>query len=136
MGWASSGFYLGSRVAQIWKNWQRGSAEGLSLAMFGCAIAANVSYGAGILCRTYSWANLLASAPWILGSLGTVALDVVIFLQVRAWRLGGRPSALLLAPAAERRLPVALIQALVMQLQCRCHNEQAQAAKAVCAMQL
>ena len=83
VGWASSGFYLGSRVAQICKNWKRSSAEGLSLAMFGCAIAANVTYGAGILCRTYSWAELLASAPWILGSLGTVTLDVVIFLQVR-----------------------------------------------------
>ena len=50
--------------------------------MFGCAIAANVTYGAGILCRTYSLPSLLASAPWILGSLGTVSLDVIIFLQV------------------------------------------------------
>ena len=82
LGWASSAFYLGSRVSQIWKNWRRRSAEGLSLAMFGCAIAANVTYGAGILCRTYSLPALLASAPWILGSLGTVSLDVIIFLQV------------------------------------------------------
>jgi hypothetical protein len=51
--------------------------------MFGCAIAANITYGAGILCRVYSWPDLLGSAPWILGSLGTVSLDVVIFLQVR-----------------------------------------------------
>ncbi len=82
LGYASSGFYLGSRVSQIVRNWRRHSAEGLSLAMFGCAIAANVTYGSGILLRTYTWAELRASTPWILGSLGTVSLDVLIFCQV------------------------------------------------------
>lgn len=84
IGWASSVFYLGSRVSQIYKNFSRKSAEGLSLAMFGCAIAANITYGLGILLRTYSWHYLRASLPWILGSLGTVALDVCIFCQVTA----------------------------------------------------
>lgn len=84
IGWASTVFYLGSRVAQIMKNWQRHSAEGLSLAMFGCAIAANVTYGTSILLRTYTWHDLLASTPWILGSLGTVSLDFLIFWQVAA----------------------------------------------------
>ena len=82
LGYASSVFYLGSRVSQIVRNWRRHSAEGLSLAMFGCAIAANVTYGSGILLRTYTWQALRASTPWILGSLGTVSLDVVIFCQV------------------------------------------------------
>ena len=39
--------------------------------------------GAGILLRSYSGAELLGSAPWLLGSLGTVALDMAIFVQVR-----------------------------------------------------
>ena len=82
LGWASSLLYLGSRVSQICKNISRRSAEGLSLAMFGCAICANITYGMGILLRTYSWHYLRASLPWILGSLGTVALDVCIFCQV------------------------------------------------------
>lgn len=38
--------------------------------------------GAGIMLRSYSWAELLGSAPWLLGSFGTVSLDIVIFLQV------------------------------------------------------
>ena len=76
-------FYLGSRVSQICKNISRRSAEGLSLAMFGCAICANITYGLGILLRTYSWHYLRASLPWILGSLGTVALDLCIFCQAR-----------------------------------------------------
>lgn len=82
IGWSSSGFYLGSRLSQIWKNHSRQSAEGLSLAMFACAITANVCYGLGILIRAYSWAVVRSSAPWILGSLGTVSLDLVIFTQV------------------------------------------------------
>ena len=67
IGWSSSGFYLGSRLSQIWKNHSRQSAEGLSLAMFACAITANICYALGI---------------WILGSLGTVSLDLIIFTQV------------------------------------------------------
>ncbi len=82
IGWSSSGFYLGSRLSQIWKNHSRQSAEGLSLAMFACAITANVCYGLGILIRAYSWDVVRSSAPWILGSLGTVSLDLVIFTQV------------------------------------------------------
>lgn len=82
IGWSSSGFYLGSRLSQIWKNYSRHSAEGLSLAMFACAITANVCYGLGILIRAYSWDVIYSSAPWILGSLGTVSLDLVIFTQV------------------------------------------------------
>lgn len=81
IGWSSSGFYLGSRGSQIWKNHSRQSAEGLSLAMFACAITANLCYGLGILIRAYSWQMVRSSAPWILGSLGTVSLDLVIFTQ-------------------------------------------------------
>jgi hypothetical protein len=36
----------------------------------------------GILLRSRSLAQLSGSAPWLLGSLGTVLLDIVIFLQV------------------------------------------------------
>jgi uncharacterized membrane protein len=54
--------------------------------MFGCAIAANVTYGAGVLFRTYKFSQLVDSAPWILGSLGTVALDILIFMQVKESR--------------------------------------------------
>eukprot|EP00891_Asterochloris_glomerata_P000002 jgi/Astpho2/2/Aster-07461 len=81
IGWTSSGFYLSSRLSQIWKNWCRKSAEGLSMAMFACAIAANLSYGLGIIIRSYHWEDVVSSAPWLLGSLGTVTLDMVIFLQ-------------------------------------------------------
>lgn len=44
--------------------------------------ASQVSYGLGILIRTYSWDELSDSIPWLLGSLGVVMLDVLISLQV------------------------------------------------------
>lgn len=81
IGWVSSVFYLGSRVAQIFKTWSRQSAEGLSIAMFACAITANILYGAGILLRAYAWSDIVSSAPWLLGSLGTVFLDLIIYSQ-------------------------------------------------------
>eukprot|EP00897_Mesotaenium_endlicherianum_P004769 jgi/Mesen1/431/ME001000S10635 len=81
LGWVSAAFYLGSRVSQISQNYQRKSAEGLSLAMFMCAFCANIAYGAAILLRADGWATLVGKAPWLLGSFGTLSLDVTIYLQ-------------------------------------------------------
>ena len=83
VGYVSSVFYLGSRLSQIYKNQTRRSCEGLSMAMFAVAAAANTLYGAAILLRAGSWALVADSAPWLLGSLGTVALDTTILLQSR-----------------------------------------------------
>lgn len=83
LGWISSFFYLISRVSQIYKNWQRRATEGLSLSMFACTIVANLLYGVSILLRATCWADIYLSAPWLLGSLGTVGMDITIFLQVR-----------------------------------------------------
>lgn len=81
IGWASASLYLGSRISQVVKNNERSSAEGLSLAMVFCAIAANFTYGISIFMRLYSWQELIAKAPWLVGSLGTVSLDIIILLQ-------------------------------------------------------
>ncbi|KAL4458041.1 hypothetical protein ABPG75_012906 [Micractinium tetrahymenae] len=89
LGYASSLLYLLSRVSQLWKNHSRRSAEGLAISMFLCAIAANSLYGASILIRSYTWPELRSSLPWLVGSLGTVALDLAIFAQARA--LGSGP---------------------------------------------
>jgi hypothetical protein len=81
-GYASSVMYLMSRLFQIYKNRKRRSAEGLALAMFCTAIAANSLYGSSILLRSYTMKDLLSALPWLLGSLGCIGLDVIIFLQV------------------------------------------------------
>ncbi|GAB4820511.1 hypothetical protein N2152v2_007557 [Parachlorella kessleri] len=81
IAYCSSILYLTSRISQITKNWRRRSAEGLALTMFLFAMAANTLYGFSILVRAYSLASLQSSAPWLVGSLGTVALDTTIFMQ-------------------------------------------------------
>ncbi|XP_024361964.1 uncharacterized protein [Physcomitrium patens] len=81
IGWASASLYLGSRISQVVKNLDRGSAEGLSLAMVSCAILANLTYGISIVMRLNSWLGFFAKAPWLVGSLGTVSLDFFLLLQ-------------------------------------------------------
>ncbi|KAL3692557.1 hypothetical protein R1sor_006208 [Riccia sorocarpa] len=83
LGWGSSGFYLGSRVSQIALNTRRQSADGLSLAMLACAACANSCMGISILMRSQSWSELLSKAPWVLGSLGTVSLDIFLVAQAK-----------------------------------------------------
>lgn len=83
IAYCSSVLYLTSRVSQIYKNMKRRSAEGLALTMFLCAMAANTLYGLSIVVRAYSLADITSSAPWLIGSLGTVALDTTIFMQAR-----------------------------------------------------
>lgn len=90
LGYTSSALYLTSRLSQIARNAARRSVEGLAISMFLCACAANSLYGASILIRSYTWAELRSSLPWLIGSLGTVALDLTIFAQ---WRTLGRGAA-------------------------------------------
>jgi hypothetical protein len=81
LGYASCVLYLSSRASQLWKNHRRRSAEGLAPAMFACAIAANLAYGFALLLRSQGAAEVIASLPWLLGSLGTVSMDVSILAQ-------------------------------------------------------
>ena len=46
--------------------------------------------GSSILIRSYTWPELRSSLPWLIGSLGTVALDCAIFVQ---WRVLGHAGA-------------------------------------------
>ncbi|KAL2635279.1 hypothetical protein R1flu_006758 [Riccia fluitans] len=92
LGWGSSGLYLGSRAAQIALNTRRQSADGLSLAMLSCAACANSCMGISILMRSESWSELVAKAPWLLGSLGTVSLDIFLIVQAKYFEYRNRIS--------------------------------------------
>jgi solute carrier family 66 (lysosomal lysine-arginine transporter), member 1 len=85
LGYLSCVLYLNSRMAQIYRTWRRRSAEGLALSMFLCAISANLCYGLGLLLRARSADEFFSSLPWVLGSLGTVAMDVIILVQAWYW---------------------------------------------------
>lgn len=78
-----------SRLSQITRNIRRRTAEGLATGMFCLAIAGNLSYGASVILRVHTVPELVGSFPWVLGSLGTVALDLCIVGQTVAYGTGG-----------------------------------------------
>jgi uncharacterized protein with PQ loop repeat len=88
LGYGSALLYLGARVPQIIKNQRERSCDGLSLLFFLLSLLGNATYGAGILFHSlegeYVWTNL----PWLIGSLGTMVEDLVIFAQFRAFGEG------------------------------------------------
>ena len=80
-GYVSVLFYIGSRFAQIHRNYKRKSVEGLNIAMFVFAVMANLTYATAVILAGREQATLFSRLPWLLGSLGTVALDFIIFTQ-------------------------------------------------------
>ncbi|WEW56035.1 Putative vacuolar membrane transporter for cationic amino acids [Emydomyces testavorans] len=102
-GYLCAVFYLGSRIPQLLLNWRRKSTEGVSLLFFLFACIGNLTYvlsifayspvcgGKGGRCgpgereRMYG-RYLLVNASWLLGSLGTLGLDLAIFAQFVMYR--------------------------------------------------
>jgi solute carrier family 66 (lysosomal lysine-arginine transporter), member 1 len=96
-GYLCAILYLGSRVPQLLLNYRRKSTEGVSLLFFLFACIGNLTYDMSIFayspvcersghCRPGEAAGLygryiLLNASWIAGSLGTLLLDLAIFVQ-------------------------------------------------------
>ncbi|KAH6562097.1 hypothetical protein BASA61_003250 [Batrachochytrium salamandrivorans] len=81
--WCSGLFYFTSRIPQVLENYKRKSVQGISMLLFGLTILGNLGYSLSIMLRfpntdTYFWA---ATFPYILGSVGVLAFDGIIFLQ-------------------------------------------------------
>lgn len=101
-GYLCAVFYLGSRLPQILLNFRRKSTDGVSLLFFLFACIGNLTYVLSILayspdcgrelggnrprCRPGEASSLyaryiLVNLSWLLGSLGTLLLDMCIFVQ-------------------------------------------------------
>ncbi|KAL2062067.1 hypothetical protein VTL71DRAFT_6333 [Oculimacula yallundae] len=93
LGYISAVCYLGARIPQIVKNYRDKSCSGLALLFFMLSLMGNLTYGAGILAHSlekeYLWTNL----PWLIGSLGTMVEDAVIFVQFRIYAKNGSGAA-------------------------------------------
>ncbi|KAH6639360.1 PQ loop repeat-domain-containing protein [Boeremia exigua] len=94
LGYASAICYLGARIPQIIKNQRERSCEGLSLLFFMLSLLGNATYGAGILFHSTEREYFITNLPWLIGSLGTMVEDAVIFVQFRAFGSGEASSAL------------------------------------------
>ncbi|EJT81985.1 PQ-loop repeat-containing protein 2 [Gaeumannomyces tritici R3-111a-1] len=100
-GWLCAVLYLGSRVPQILLNWRRKSTEGVSMLFFLFACLGNLTYVLSIFAFEPSchvrgsaasgcapgeaahayWQYILVNLSWLAGSLGTLLLDMGIFVQ-------------------------------------------------------
>ncbi|KAI5809691.1 vacuolar membrane PQ loop repeat protein [Peziza echinospora] len=86
-GYISAILYLGARIPQIHRNYQKKSCEGLSALFFILSLLGNITYGAGILFHSTEREYILNNLPWLIGSLGTMAEDIVIFIQFHIYRI-------------------------------------------------
>lgn len=88
LGYISAVCYLGARIPQIIKNQRDRSCEGLSLLFFLLSLLGNFTYGAGILFHSLEENYVMTNLPWLIGSLGTMAEDAIIFIQFRMFSTG------------------------------------------------
>ncbi|NXD09698.1 LAAT1 protein, partial [Nothocercus nigrocapillus] len=82
-GCISCVFYLGSRFAQLYKNFQRRSREGTSYMLFTLAIMGNGTYGLSLVLKmpaaeSFQALYLLHYLPWLIGSFGVLFIDVFV----------------------------------------------------------
>jgi uncharacterized protein with PQ loop repeat len=81
LGWFSSCSYIGSRLPQIYYNFQRRKTEGLSPQIFISACIQNICYSGSIFLWDTSWHNIWAEFPWLVGSLGVMGFDFLVLGQ-------------------------------------------------------
>lgn len=86
LGYISAVLYLTARLPQIYKNYREQSCEGLSILFFVLSLLGNGTYGAGILAHSTEHDYVMKNIPWLIGSLGTMVEDVVVFWQFRLYR--------------------------------------------------
>ncbi|CAL1203033.1 unnamed protein product [Candida parapsilosis] len=81
MGYCSALLYLGARIPQIIQNHKRKSVYGLSLLFFLFSTLGNLTYAGQIVFYRSDWNYIVLNMSWLLGSLGTIVEDVIIFGQ-------------------------------------------------------
>ncbi|KAF7561432.1 hypothetical protein G7046_g2706 [Stylonectria norvegica] len=93
LGYVSAVCYLCARIPQIMKNYREKSCEGLALLFFMLSLTGNFTYGVSLVAYSQDKTYLLNATPWLLGSLGTIAEDAIIFVQFRLYSSNDRNSA-------------------------------------------
>ncbi|XP_053705203.1 lysosomal amino acid transporter 1 homolog [Synchiropus splendidus] len=91
IGSISSLLYLSSRLPQMYTNFKRKSTEGVSYFLFALIIVGNTTYGLSVLLKNpedghSEQSYLVHHLPWLIGSLGTLTLDLIISIQFLAYR--------------------------------------------------
>ncbi|KAI1648339.1 PQ-loop-domain-containing protein [Daldinia loculata] len=102
LGYASAICYLCARIPQIIKNYREKSCEGLALLFFLLSLTGNLTYGLSIFTYSPEPEYIIKAIPWLLGSLGTIVEDCIIFYQFRIYSKRGVSKANSTSNAAQR----------------------------------
>ena len=101
LAWFSTFLYLGPRIHQLYKNWQRQSTAGLSPLLFFAAFCGNFFYSASLLTNPNAWGDygphghfgwadaegsqrwawVARAAPFFLGAAGVLSMDALMGVQ-------------------------------------------------------
>ncbi|KAF8425608.1 PQ loop repeat protein [Tirmania nivea] len=91
-GYLCAVLYLASRIPQIYLNYRRKTVDGLSLLFFLFACLGNLTYVISIIAYVPNdadngkwtpevsqryWRHIIINASWVLGSVGTLVLDII-----------------------------------------------------------
>ncbi|KAI2639370.1 PQ-loop-domain-containing protein [Xylaria nigripes] len=93
LGYASALCYLCARIPQIIKNYREKSCDGLALLFFLFSLTGNLTYGLSVFAYSQNSDYLIKATPWLIGSLGTVVEDCIIFYQFHIYSRRGYTSA-------------------------------------------
>ncbi|KAI1500680.1 PQ loop repeat-domain-containing protein, partial [Biscogniauxia marginata] len=85
LGYASAICYLCARIPQIVKNYREKSCEGLALLFFLLSLTGNFTYGLSVFTYSQERQYIIKAIPWLVGSLGTIVEDCIIFYQFRIY---------------------------------------------------
>ena len=80
-GYISAILYLSSRIPQIHLNYKRKSCVGISLLFFLFACLGNILFIISLIVISLDHQYLMVNFSWLLGSVGTLSMDLTIFIQ-------------------------------------------------------
>ena len=87
LSWICAILYLTSRIPQILLNYNNKSVKGLSISMFACAFMGNLTYAISLITSDDAFEGdrefWIRSLPFLVGSVGTLLQDGIIFCQSR-----------------------------------------------------
>ncbi|CAI4056204.1 hypothetical protein N7582_000537 [Saccharomyces uvarum] len=87
LSWIGAFFYVGARIPQLIKNYNRKSTDGLSPFLFATTLFCNITYNLSIFtsCQFLTTQDktqfIINELPFIFGSAGTIAFDMIYFYQ-------------------------------------------------------
>ncbi|KOS19939.1 putative vacuolar amino acid transporter [Escovopsis weberi] len=84
-GYISAACYVFARIPQIIKNYKEKSCDGLAILFFMLSLTGNLTYAISIITFSQDSKYLSNIIPWLIGSLGTVSEDFIIFLQFQIY---------------------------------------------------